>query len=95
MTKSERELLDSPFLDAVRGLRFDETEYARLVGILKTLSEELAPAQTVDKHVAAELLIIPPVLRGAATRLSGDQAERTQDAADELETLAPRCLLPA
>ncbi|HJK93541.1 MAG TPA: hypothetical protein RMH85_24645 [Polyangiaceae bacterium LLY-WYZ-15_(1-7)] len=52
MTKSERELLDSPFLDSLRDLRFDETEYARLVAILESLSEELAPAQTVDKRVA-------------------------------------------
>jgi hypothetical protein len=95
MTKTEQEVLSSPFLDTVRDLRFDESEYSRIVSLLQTLAEEWAAAEVVNKRVAAELFILPSVMRGAAARLTGSKSsERLLDAAEEIETLALQCLMP-
>ena len=95
MTKTEQDILSSPFLDTVRDLRFDEAEYSRLISLLQALAEEWVPAEVVNKRVAAELLILPSVVRGAAARLAGSKSsERLLDAAEEIETLALQCLMP-
>lgn len=92
MTPTEEQILNSPFLDTLRDLHFDETHYAAIVELIEALAQEWASKTVVNKRVVAELQILPSVARGTAFRL-GDRKmkDRLYEVADDLETLAFIC----
>jgi len=94
MTRAENVLMSSSFLDKVRMLKFDQGEFGRLIDALESLVDEWREETHVNKAVAAELFLLPTIVRSMAQNVH-DAGQRNifVEAADELESLALQCLM--